>query len=408
MNNQELVHSLVETNNTKLLLTVLDGLGGLPVNGSSELEMANIPNLNKLANASACGMHIPVTYGITPGSGPGHLGIFGYDPLQWEIGRGVLEALGLGIHLTENDIAIRCNYAHVEYAGQKIIIKDRRAGRIPTDESKKLTALLQDKIHEIDDVKIILLPGMEHRFALLLRFPHAIEHDADLIEDTDPQKEGLEPIRPVPSNPHAKRVAEIALKFVNASAGILKSQQRANYVLLRGFSAVPKIPKFNDVYGIESVSIATYPMYLGITKLLGMDTIKVDGGIEDEIKVLKDKFDKYDFFYLHIKKTDSYGEDGNFEGKKKVLEEFDKNLPAILSLKPDVIVITGDHSTPSLVKGHSWHPVPLLLNSRFVFGKTSSAFTERECIKGELGIFNSIHIMSLLLANGMRLKKFGA
>ena len=408
MNDQELLRPLIEPNTTKLLLVVMDGVGGLPVNGKSELEKANTPNLSMLASGSACGLQVPVAYGITPGSGPGHLGIFGYNPLQYEIGRGVLEGLGLGIHLTENDIAIRCNYATAAHDGSKIIIKDRRAGRIPTDQSKKITGMLQEQIKQIADAQIILLPGMEHRFALVLRFKNALEKGADLIEDTDPQKEGLEPVVPSPSGKQAKHVAEVALQFVEKAAQILKDQEKANYILLRGFSSVPKIPKFNDVYGVKSLAIATYPMYLGVAKLLGMDTLKPEGGIAQEIEALKNNYDKYDFFYLHVKKTDSNGEDGNFEGKCRVIEEFDKNLPDILSLNPDVLVITGDHSTPALIKGHSWHPVPVLLRSKYVFGRTSSAFTERECLKGELGIFHSTDIIPLMLANGMRLKKFGA
>ncbi len=408
MNDQELLKPLIEPNTTKLVLVVLDGVGGLPVDGASELEKADAPNLSLLANSSACGLQVPVAYGITPGSGPGHLGIFGYNPLQYEIGRGVLEGLGLGIHLTENDIAIRCNYATAAHEGPKIIIKDRRAGRIPTDQSRKITGMLQEKIKQIDDAQIILLPGMEHRFALVLRFQNALEKGADLIEDTDPQKEGLEPVVPSPSGKQAKHVAEIALKFVEKAAQILKDQDKANYILLRGFSSVPKIPKFNEVYGVKPLAIATYPMYLGVAKLLGMDTIKPEGGIPQEIEALKKNYDKYDFFYLHVKKTDSNGEDGNFDGKCKVIEEFDKNLPDILSLNPDVLVITGDHSTPALIKGHSWHPVPVLLKSRYVFGRTSASFTERECLKGELGIFHSTDIIPLMLANGMRLKKFGA
>ncbi len=408
MNDQELLKPLIEPNTTKLILVVMDGVGGLPVNGTSELEKANTPNLSLLASSSACGLQVPVAYGITPGSGPGHLGIFGYNPLQYEIGRGVLEALGLGIHLTENDIAIRCNYATVIREGTKTVIKDRRAGRIPTDHSKKITEMLQEKIKQIDDAQIILLPGMEHRFALVLRFSHVLEKGADAIEDTDPQKEGLEPVTPLPSNVSAKHVLEIALKFVEKAAQILKDQEKANYILLRGFSSVPKIPKFNDVYGVRSLAIATYPMYLGVAKLLGMDTVKPEGGIAQEVETLKKNYDNYDFFYLHVKKTDSNGEDGNFEGKCRVIEEFDKNLPDILSLNPDVLVITGDHSTPALIKGHSWHPVPVLLKSRYVFGRTSASFTERECLKGEFGIFHSTDIIPLMLANGMRLKKFGA
>ncbi len=408
MNDQELLRPLIASNTTKLVLVVLDGVGGMPINGVSELEGAKAPNLTALAASSACGLQVPVACGITPGSGPGHLGIFGYDPLRWEIGRGVLEALGLGIHLTENDIAVRCNYATAVRDDTKIIIKDRRAGRIPTDRSRQITGMLQEQIRQIDDAQVLLLPGMEHRFALVLRFSARLDQGADAIEDTDPQKEGLEPVVPAPSGSAARHVADIALKFVEKAALLLKGQERANYILLRGFSSVPAIPRFNEVYGLKSLAIATYPMYLGLTKLIGMDTLKVAGGIAEEVQALKESYGRYDFFYVHVKKTDSNGEDGNFQGKCRVIEEFDACLPGILSLAPDVLVITGDHSTPALIKGHSWHPVPVLLKSKYVFGKTSAAFTERECLKGELGTLHSTDIMSLMLANGMRLKKFGA
>lgn len=401
---QRLIGGLVQKNNSKICLIVLDGLGGLPVGGSTELEAAETPNLDALASGSACGLHMPVGMGITPGSGPGHLSLFGYDPIEWQIGRGVLEALGLGIELKKTDIAIRINYATVE----KGIVKDRRAGRIPTDESRKITERLQDKIRKIEDVEVIFSPGMEHRFAVVLRFPEVLPKGSAAIKDTDPQSEGKAPVPVTPETPQAEKVARVIEQLISSVTDIIRTEPRANYILLRGFSQVPDIPHFEEVYGLKSLCIAVYPMYRGLARLLGMEAPALSGDIREEIEFLKKSYDDYDFFFLHVKKVDSYGEDGNFKGKVSKIEEFDAALPEILGLKPDVLIITGDHSTPALVKGHSWHPVPVLLNSPYVLGKTCKTFSERECVKGELGIFPTVNLMPLALANAGRLKKFGA
>jgi phosphoglycerate mutase (EC 5.4.2.1) len=405
-----MLEKLVQKNNSKLLLVVLDGVGGLPVkDGKTELELAHTPNLDSLAKESALGLHIPVDYGITPGSGPGHLGIFGYDPLEYQIGRGILEALGLGIEVKDTDIAIRGNYATVEYLDGKPIVKDRRAGRIATEENRRITQRIKENIKEIDGVEVIIEPGMEHRFALVLRFPHPLPEGSDQIKDTDPQKEGKEPLKPIALNANAQRVAEVVEKFIDKVEELLKDEPKANYVLLRGFSQKPKMKSFEERFGLKACAIAVYPMYRGLASLVGMDVINFEGSsIEDEIETLRSLWNDYDFFFLHIKKTDSYGEDGNWEGKVKVIEEFDKNLPKILGLKPSVLVITGDHSTPSVLKGHSWHPVPVLLKSDYVLGGTSQRFTERECLKGELGTFPAKKLINLMLAHSLRLAKYGA
>ncbi|MEW6162331.1 MAG: 2,3-bisphosphoglycerate-independent phosphoglycerate mutase [Nitrospirota bacterium] len=401
---QKLIKDLIQKNNTKILLIVLDGLGGLPVEGKTELEVAQIPNLDALATESACGLHIPIAMGITPGSGPGHLSLFGYDPIEWQIGRGVLEALGLGIELKKTDVALRANYATVEGG----IVKDRRAGRIPTEENKKITERLQEKIRKIDDVEVIFAPGMEHRLAIVLRFPEPLPKGSASIKDTDPQKEGNPPISVTPETPQAKGIAKIVEKLISLISETIKNERKANFILLRGFSQVPDIPNFEEVYGLKPLAVATYPMYRGLAKLIGIDAPAITGDIEEEIDFLKKNYNGYDFFFLHVKKIDSYGEDGNFEGKTSKIEEFDKALPEILGLNPDVLIITGDHSTPSVLKSHSWHPVPLLLRSPYVLGNICKAFTERECIKGELGIFPTVNLMPLALANAGRLKKFGA
>jgi 2,3-bisphosphoglycerate-independent phosphoglycerate mutase len=401
---QKLIRDLLQKNNTKIILLVLDGLGGLPVKGKTELDTANKPNLDRLSAESACGLHIPVAMGITPGSGPGHLSLFGYDPIEWQIGRGVLEALGLGVDLKKTDVAIRVNYATIENG----IIKDRRAGRIPTDQSRKITEKLQEKIRRIGDVEVILSPGMEHRFAAVLRFPDALPQGSSAVNDTDPQKEGKSPVSVTAGTLQAEKVAEVVRKFVSEASDILRDQPKANFILTRGFSQVPDIPHFEEVYGLKSLCIAVYPMYRGLATLIGMEAPVLTGDISEEIAFLKKNYKDYDFFFLHIKKMDSYGEDGNFQGKVSKIEEFDNALPEILGLGPDVLIITGDHSTPSILKAHSWHPVPVLLKSPYVLGGTCKAFSERECIRGEMGIFPTVNLMPMALANAGRLKKFGA
>lgn len=401
---QSFIHDLIQRNNTKILLIVLDGLGGVPVDGKTELDAAVKPHLDDLARVSACGLHVPVALGITPGSGPGHLALFGYDPVEWQIGRGVLEALGLDRELRKTDIAIRVNYATIENG----IIRDRRAGRIPTERSKKITERLQEQIRKIDDVEVILAPGMEHRFAAVLRFPKPLPAGSSSIRDTDPQKEGKEPLPVTAFTEEARPVARVVEKFIMRATDALKGEPAANYILLRGIAQVPDIPHFGDTYGLKSLCIAVYPMYRGLARLLGMDAPVLQGDVQEEIDFLEKCYHDYDFFFLHVKKIDSYGEDGNFAGKAGKIEEFDALLPRILDLQPDVVVITGDHSTPAALKSHSWHPVPVLLKSPYVLGQTSCMFTERECLKGELGIFPTVNLMPLALANSGRLKKFGA
>ena len=409
MDEQKIVSELVEKNETKIILIVLDGLGGLPVKDEkSELEFSKTPNLDELARESATGLHIPVFPGISPGSGPGHLSIFGYDPIKWEIGRGLLEALGIGLNITDRDIAIRTNYATVKEENGRIVVVDRRAGRIPTEENRRLTKKITERIKEIDGVQIIMEPAMEYRSALILRFKDKVNGKMAMIKETDPQVTHEEVIPPEPLTTEARRVSEILKKFLREVKEILEGE-KANYLLLRGYSTVPDIPKFPEVYGLKAGCIATYPMYKGLSKLVGMEIIPVSGfSIEEEFKVLKEVYKDFDFIYFHIKKTDSYGEDGNFEKKIHIIEEFDNILPEILSLGFDVVAITGDHSTPSKMKSHSFHPVPLLIHSPYVFGRLSNRFTERECLKGELGIIKGVNLMPLLLAHARRLKKYGA
>lgn len=403
------IKSLKQKNSSKIVLCVLDGLGGLPVNGKSELEFASTPNLDAISKHSALGLQHPVSVGITPGSGAAHLGLFGYDPLVYDIGRGVLEVLGLGLEMTSHDLAIRGNFATVEYEDGKPIVTDRRAGRISTEENQRITKKIRSKIDEIHDVKVSITSGLEHRFALILSFPLSLPETSDDIPDTDPQEVGKPPIIPKGRNLTAQKVAKELEKIINEIVEVIKDEKKANYILLRGISTFPKLPTYEDRYGLNAGCIATYPMYKGVSKLVGMEVLEVKGdSIESEVDTLIRDYDSKDFFYMHIKKTDSYGEDGNFEAKAKVIEEFDAQLPRILKLSPEVLLITGDHSTPAAMKAHSWHPVPVLLQSKHCFGNNSSGFSENGCRAGELGIFKSTDLMPLMLAHGGRLKKYGA
>jgi 2,3-bisphosphoglycerate-independent phosphoglycerate mutase len=406
----DILEKVIKKGDSKIILTVMDGVGDLPCKeGKTPLEFAKTPNLDQLVKNSATGLHIPVDYGITPGSGPGHLGIFGYDPSKITIGRGVLEALGVGIELKETDVAVRGNFATVKYENGTPVVIDRRAGRIPTEENKRLISYLSEHIKRIEEAEIILKSGMEHRFVVVFRFPYKVSSEVETINDTDPQITGKSPLQPAGEGELAKKVATIASQFITKAAELLKNEPKANYVLLRGFSVKPQLKTFEEKYGLKAGCIATYPMYKGLASLVGMELIKFEGAtLKDEVEALKKEWNNFDFFFLHIKKTDSYGEDGNFEAKVKIIEEFDAFLPEILALKPSVLCITGDHSTPCIMKSHSWHPVPVLIHSPYVLGQLSQRFTERECLKGELGIFYAYKLMPLLLAHASRLKKFGA
>jgi len=404
--------SILKEEGKKILLIVFDGLGDLPAPqiGKTPLEKARTPNLDNMVKNCATGLHIPVDYGITPGSGPAHLGLFGYNPIEHQIGRGILEALGVGLDVKNTDLVARGNFAKAEYQNDIPIIKDRRAGRLPTEKNKELIKKLSEKIKEIDGVEIILKTAAEHRFAVIFRFPFEMSPELCQINDTDPQTTDVPPLEPKSKTKEGEKIVEVVKKFLKKACEILKNEENANYILLRGFSINPNLPSFYEKYKLKSLCIAVYPMYKGLAKLVGMDIAEVSGSdIKAQVEVLKNYWEKYDFFFFHIKKTDSYGEDGNFEKKVEVIEEFDKFLPEILSLVEDnIMCITGDHCTPCMLKSHSWHPVPVLIYSPYVLGKTSQRFTERECLKGELGIFPSLKLMPLLLSHAKRLKKFGA
>jgi 2,3-bisphosphoglycerate-independent phosphoglycerate mutase len=386
---------------SKIVMLVIDGLGGLPdaKTGHTELEAAHTPYLDQLAKKSICGLIDPVSPGITPGSGPGHLALFGYDPLKFTIGRGVLEALGIGFELTKNDIAARGNFCTVDDDG---LITDRRAGRITTDKCAELCKLLGQI--KLEGVELFVLPVKEHRFSFVLR---GKELRAEL-NDTDPQRAGVAPYTAKYTKIIAKHTADIVNEFISKSKGILAKHQPANMILLRGFSKLPDIPSMSEIYKLTPAAIAVYPMYKGLAKLIGMKVFSADGGIQEELKILADCFDKHDFFYVHVKNADSAGEDGDFKRKVSVIEQVDSALPQLLDLKPEVIIVTGDHSTPAMLKGHSWHPVPVLLYSQWCRSDDVKEFSESACISGGLGRLHATDIMPLAMANALKLTKFGA
>lgn len=402
--NQEIIKEIVVKTESKIVFLIIDGLGGLtnPETGKSELETAEIPNLNRLVRDSLCGLSIPIGLGITPGSGPAHLVLFGYEPLKYKIGRGILEALGLGIEVQKDALVARANFATYDYKNNLVL--DRRAGRIPTEKCIELCSLLQKKTKKINSTEIFFHPGKGHRFVVVFRGKNLSEE----ISENDPQKDGLPAVTIKPLKPKAEKTAKLVNLFLTKTIETLKKLTPANYILLRGFSGYPNLPKMEEVYQLKSAAIATYPMYRGIARLLGMKILPTGEKLEDEIKSLEENFADYNFFYLHIKETDLYGEDGNFQGKVRKLEEIDSFIPKIEALHPEVLVITGDHSTPAVLKGHSWHPVPFLLYSKYAPKDGLNKFTERECRFGSLGLFPAKEIMSLALGYAGKLTKYGA
>ncbi|MDP6100354.1 MAG: 2,3-bisphosphoglycerate-independent phosphoglycerate mutase [Dehalococcoidia bacterium] len=399
------IEIIAHSSPSKIVQVVMDGLGGLPHSqtGMTELETAHTPNLDALAAGGTCGLLHPVAPGITTGSVPGHLALFGYDPVQNHVGRGVVEALGIDFALQPGDVAARGNFCSIDDKG---LLSDRRAGRIPTEESARLCQLLSsiDLSDIVPGTQVFVKPVREHRFALILR----AEGLGDDVADTDPQKEGLAPLPAVAGSSGSDRTAGLANSFVEAAHEILSSQIPANMVLLRGFSGLPHMPPMSQVFRLNPAAIAALPMYLGLAKVVGMTVFPAASSIEEEFRILADSFAQYDYFFLHLKPTDLAGEDGDFDRKVKVIEEVDSLIPHILELNPHVLAVTADHSTPATYKSHSWHPVPLLLSSSWCRRDGVSAFSETQCLKGGLGHMASVQVMPLLLAHAGKLSKFGA
>lgn len=398
----EYLKSLLRESKTKIVLLVMDGLGDLPgPNGKTPLEAAATPNMDRLAMQGTLGRTVPIRAGITPGSGPAHLAMFGYDPLQYPVGRGVMEALGIGMDIGKGDVAARGNFATLDASGR---ISDRRAGRISSEEAKPILESLQGI--KLEGAKAEVRQVKEYRFALVLR-GKGLKGD---IEDTDPQLEGAKPLPAKAMNAGSKKAATLANEWIRKANKILAKQPKANGLTLRGFGGDPALPTYKDTYGLRAACVAVYPMYRGVSKLVGMDVVQFSGETPaDEFAAVKSIWDKYDFVFMHVKKTDSMGEDGNYDGKLRVIESVDQALPALLDLKPDVIAITGDHSTPVPMRSHSWHPVPLLVwSAANMFPDDQSAFGEQACARGGLGTIPATDLMPLALAHAGRLEKFGA
>ena len=396
----EQIHDSIASTPSKIVMLVADGLGGLPHPDTrkSELETADIPNLDALAQRSACGLTTPVEVGVAPGSGPGHLALFGYNPLKYVIGRGALEALGIGVELLPGDVAARGNFCTVDDDG---LLTDRRAGRIATALSAPLCERL-DRI-EIPGVQLDVFPVQDYRFVLRLRGDGLSEQ----VEETDPQREGMAPRPANAIAPEAERTAQIVQQFVAEAGRILSEEQPANMVLLRGWAQLPNLPDFGGVYHLNPAAIAAYPMYRGLASVANMKIIPTGMTFGDEVDTLHANWDDHDFFFIHYKPADAAGEDGDFDGKVKCLEQLDVHLPRILELNPDVLMVAGDHATPAIMAAHSWHPVPFMLHSKLTLGEGVDGFSERACAQGSLGRIPAETIMLLALSHSGKLGKYG-
>ena len=386
---------------SRIVFLVMDGLGGLPhpETGKTELESARKPNLDRIARESLCGLTDPISPGITPGSAPGHLALFGYDPVRYEVGRGIVEALGIDLDLKPGDVAARGNFCTVDDNG---IITDRRAGRLSTETNAELCRLLSDIALQATGLSVV--PVKEHRFVLILR-GEGLSPD---LTDSDPQQAGLAPRKVQALSQQAQRTADIANEFVSQANTRLRNESSANMVLLRGFSRRPAIPSIPEIYRLNPAAIAAYPMYRGLARLIGMKVLPTGDSIRDQVDTLRRHYDDHDFFFVHYKQTDSRGEDGDFPAKVRSIEELDSVVADMLRLDPDVLIVAGDHSTPATLAMHSWHPVPFMLRSRWCRHDDVSEFSERACLAGGLGRFPATEIMPLAMANALKLDKFGA
>jgi 2,3-bisphosphoglycerate-independent phosphoglycerate mutase len=407
MNLDALYSELTLKTNAKLVLVVLDGVGDIATREQgyvTPLEAAATPNLDALSKDSAQGRMLPLAPGITPGSGPGHLALFGYDPLEFQVGRGVIEALGLGLELKPGDVCARANFATLDPNG---IVTDRRAGRIPTETCEKLCALMAARVKKIGDTEVIIKAGKEHRFVVVFR-GKGLEGP---LTDADPNREGfvIPAVKPRdPKSAGQKKMARLIADFYKLALPIIANEKPANGFLMRGIAHQPEIPLFQDRYNLRPAALAVYPMYKGLAQLVGMRKIEGPQTIQEQFERYLAEYDNFDFFFIHYKYTDKYGEDGNFSAKRKAVEDLDAALPILLKRKPDVLAITGDHSTPCTVKGHSWHPQPVLLHSAFSGSDKLERFTETGANSGSLGLFEAKYLIRLMQANAKMFDKFGA
>lgn len=483
MTRRDLLARLAQRNDRRIVLLVLDGVGDLRTDPQprTPLEEARTPNLDRLAARSSLGRLVPAGAGVTPGSGPGHLALFGYEPTSPEadIGRGVLEALGLGLDIAPDAVVARGNFATVDGEG---LLVDRRAGRIPTAEGRRICALLARRIEAAggvlgDGIEVEVHPGEAYRFVLVFRAVDGTPPLDARLADTDPQQPGVPPL-PLESStavesagssspdtdPQPRRAASpleaaAAAGSAGSSASVtdpqprraespldgyadsgaasgdppdgrddqsarqtarrlapaidllqaeLRDEDRANAFLLRGFSKLPALRGVGELYGLRAAALAGYPLYRGVAKACGMEVVDCGKTFGEALDRLEERWADFDYFFLHVKGTDMAGEDGDPAAKTAAIEEVDALLPRLLGLGPDVLAITGDHSTPAPMKAHSWHPVPVLLRSANCFVDECSRFTETEATRGAIGTLPASDLMGLLLANAGKLQKFGA
>ena len=396
-----ILKGLLHPNDKKIVLLVIDGLGGLPSEkgGRTELETARTPNLDGLAAEAECGLHMPVGFGITPGSAPGHLALFGYEPTEYPVGRGVVAAMGIAFPMQAGDVAVRINFATRDDSGRII---DRRAGRIPTETCARLCDVLGAV--SIPGVEVFVRPVKDYRAVGVFRGAGL----SDRVEDTDPQATGVPAHDPKPISAEGIRTAEVAKEFVRQGLTLLKDQEAANAILMRGFAELPHIPSMSERFGLRPVALAVYPDYKGVSRLVGMDVVDGLVNLNDQAEALRQHWDKYDFFFVHHKYADSRGEDGDFAAKVAEIEKVDAFVPLVAGLRPDVLIVTGDHSTPAVMKAHSYHPIPFLLHGEHTRPDDVKEFGERPCAKGMWGIIPGVMLIQLALAYADKLQKFGA
>ncbi len=407
MNQIELLSRLAQPAASRIVLLVIDGLGDIrtAAQTATALERANLPNLDALAARSALGRIVPVAQGVTPGSGPGHLALFGYDPMlpEHDIGRGVLEAMGAGIRLGPHDVAARGNFATADAAGN---LTDRRAGRISTEECRRLVEVMRAALaaEPVPGLEVEIVAGEGHRFVLILKGDDL----SPAVSDTDPQRLGVPPLSPEAEESRARHTVERLRRAIAIMERAIAGEPKANRILLRGFSRLPHLPDMDELYGLRCGAFAGYPLYRGVAAACGMEVVPCGKKPAETLDAVLASWERFDLFFVHVKQADAAGEDGDLDAKVRVLEDVDRELPRLLERRPDVVAVTGDHSTPAPMKLHSWHPVPLLLHGPYCFVDGSTEFTETAAARGHLGTVPSYHLMGLLLANAGRLAKFGA
>ena len=373
--------SLATGTGSRMLLVVIDGLGGLAdAQHGTELEEAATPNLDRLASEGVTGLLEPVGPGITPGSGPGHLALFGYDPQEFVLGRGALSAAGLDVELHPGDVAARGNLCTLDADGAVV---DRRAGRISDDEARRVVARLSAAV-----------PGVEfhhekgHRLLVVFRG----EGLDPRIGDTDPQA-----------------TAELVATKLAEVHRVLADEPAANGLLLRGFDTHRELPRFRDRTGLRAAAVAIYPMYRGIARLLGFEVLGPPTDLTDQVRLLEKHREDADYFFVHVKDADAAGEDGDRAAKIAAIERVDRAIPDLVdAVEPGVTAVTGDHATPSQMAAHSWHPVPVVVHGPLCGRDDTDRFGERWCRAGGLGVRPSMQLLPILMANAGHLAKYGA